>query len=120
MEKMCPERWKQAVARHAERAERQKHVAASRGRNAEWLARHAERFSNSALPEDKLCAGECRLDDFDAKSTTSVSSTSTAATKTTTTLFLTEQETKEARKYAKMLCEIAVIEENISRGEKVD
>merc|ERR1712217_639164 len=72
----------------------------------------------------------CGADDFDAKSTTSVSSASTAATKTPATFVLTEQETKEARKYAKMLREIAVIEEmlrevavikdDVTRGEKVD
>merc|ERR1712217_780824 len=62
----------------------------------------------------------CGADDFDAKSVSSVSSASTAATKTPATFVLTEQETKDARKYAKLLREIIAIEANIARGDKVD
>merc|ERR1711948_139252 len=87
MEQKCPERRRQAAARHAEWVARQKKIGA---------------------------------DDFDAKSTISASSISTAATKTPATFVLSEPETKEARKYAKMLREIAAIEDDVSRGEKVD
>merc|ERR1712217_229889 len=100
--------------------ERQKEAVASRARNAEWLARHAERLANFASPKQNANADVCGVDDFDARSATSAASSSTAATKTSMTLVLTEQESKEARKYSKLLREIAVIEQNISRGEKVD
>merc|ERR1712190_585567 len=117
IEKMCPERRKQAVERHAEWVERQ---VASRARKAEWLARNAERLSNSAIRPKSYGVGECSVDDCEVKSTTSGTSISTAASNTQRTLTLTEQETREARKYAKLLREIAVIEDNVSRGEKVD
>merc|ERR1711870_218197 len=83
----CPDRRKQAAARHAE-----------------WVAR-------------KKTIG---ADDSDVKSMISESSVSTAATKTPATFVLTAQETKEARKYAKALREIVVIEDNVARGENVD
>merc|ERR1712032_1575134 len=121
--KTCQERRKQAVVRHAEWAERQsrkKDAACSRTRNAEWLVRHAAWRSTSACSEEAACLGDEVVDDFDSKSTTSVASTSTAATKTARTLFLTEQETREARKYAKLLREIAVIEEKLAYGEKLE
>merc|ERR1712232_880386 len=107
---MCPERRKQAVARHADWVDR----------HAEWLARHAERLSNSVIQAKSSGVGECSVDDCEVKSTTSAASISTAATNTQRTLTLAEQETREARKYAKLLREIAVIEDNVSRGEKVD
>merc|ERR1711972_874499 len=119
-EKMCPERRKQAVARHAEWVERQKQVAPSRARKAEWIPRNAQRLSNSAVKAQSCGVGERSRDDCEVKSTTSELSTSTAATSTQWTLVLTEQETREARKYAKLLREIDVIDDNISRGEKVD
>merc|ERR1712217_69483 len=120
MEKTCQERRAQAIARHADWTERQKHVAATRARNAEWLARHAEKIPNFALPAQSAAVDVCGVDDFDARSAISSASSSTAATKTSVTLVLTEQETKEARKYSKLLREIAVIEQNVTNGEKVD
>merc|ERR1712151_1412225 len=116
-EKMCPERRKQAVERHAEWVERQ---VVSRARKAEWLARNAERLSSSAIRAKSYGVVECSVDDCEVKSTTSGASISTAASTTQRTLALTEQETREARKYAKLLRAFAVIEENISHGEKVD
>merc|ERR1712066_980217 len=92
----------------------------SRARKAEWLARNAERLSNSVIQAQASGVGECSVDDCEVKSTTSTLSISTAATTTQRTLVLTEQETREARKYAKLLREIAVIEDNVSRGQKVD
>merc|ERR1719221_1389477 len=77
-------------------------------------------LSNSAIRAKSYGLAECSVDDCEVKSTTSGTSISTAASTTQRTLALTEQETREARKYAKLLREIAVIEENISRGEKVD
>merc|ERR1711948_63248 len=87
---------------------------------AEWLARNAERLSNSAIQPKSYGLAECSVDDCEVKSTTWGTSISTAASTTQRTLALTEQETREARKYAKLLREIAVIEDNISCGEKVD
>merc|ERR1712176_1229494 len=103
MGKMCPERRKQEVERHAE-----------------WVARNAERLTNSAIGAKSYGVVECSVDDCEVRSTASGTSISTAATTTQRTLALTEQETMEARKYAKLLREIAVIEDNISHGEKVD
>merc|ERR1712232_1259539 len=84
------------------------------------LARNAKRLSNSVIQAQASGVGECSVDDCEVKSTTSGTSISTAATTTQRTLVLTEQETREARKYAKLLREIAVIEDNISHREKVD
>merc|ERR1712228_541114 len=92
IEKMCAERRKQAAERHAR-------WVASQKQGSVW-----KRFA----------------DDADAKSVCSVSSASTAATKTPATFVLTEQETKDARKYAKLLREIIAIEANIARGDRVD
>merc|ERR1719221_2195858 len=77
-------------------------------------------LSNSAIRAKSYGLAECSVDDCEVKSTTSGTSISTAASTTQRTLALTEQETREARKYAKLLREIAVIEDNISRGEKLD
>merc|ERR1711957_95045 len=116
-DRTCPQRQAQAVARHGDWVER----------HAQAVAGHADWVLNGG-PERKAkrLARQCQ-DDSDTKSNLSESTVSTSASTTqpfalvlTKQLVLTEQETREARKYQKALRDIAKIEEQLARGEEVD